>query len=99
MQHKVLQGFDLNTEYGHLAGIIMRKSKVSGRRGTICDSYNVAWEFSALGESSLPSVAHVNASIGGSRVQQIWLFRSSTLPIKKSVAVARQNGRPKGSKK
>jgi hypothetical protein len=57
--------------YGHLVGVIMRKSKVSGRRGTICNSYNVAWEFSALGESSLHCVVPVNASIVGSRAQQI----------------------------
>jgi hypothetical protein len=63
-----------NTEYGNLVGVIMRKSKVSGRRGTISDSYDVAWDFSALGESSLPSVVLVNASIAGSRVQQIQSF-------------------------
>jgi hypothetical protein len=60
-----------NTEYGHLVGVIMRKSKVNGRRCAISDSYNVAWEFSALGESSLPSVVLVNASIVGSQGQQI----------------------------
>jgi hypothetical protein len=69
---------ELNTEYGHLVGVVMEKSKVSGRRGTISDSYDVAWKFSALGESSLPSVVLVNASTVGSRVIQIRSFRSGT---------------------
>ncbi len=57
---------ELNTDHGHVVGVVMRKSKVSGRRGAISDSYNAAWEFSALGETSLPSVVLVNASIAGS---------------------------------
>jgi hypothetical protein len=96
---------ELNTEYEHLVGFVMRKSKVSGRRGTISDSYDVAWEFSALGESSLPSVVLVNASIAGSRVIQIWLFRSGIqellddfVSVDKSIAVSTQKGWPKGPK-
>jgi hypothetical protein len=38
---------ELNMKCGHLVGVIMWKSKVSGRRGTISDCYNVALEFSA----------------------------------------------------
>ncbi len=63
---------ELNADHGHVIGVVMRKSKVGGRRGAISDSYDVTWEFSALGENSLPSVVLVNDSIAGSRVQQLW---------------------------
>jgi hypothetical protein len=69
---------ELNADHGHIVGVIMRKSKFGGRRGATSDSYDVAWEFSALGESSLPSVVLVNASIAGSRVQQLRSLRSGT---------------------
>jgi hypothetical protein len=97
---------ELNADHGHIVGVIMRKSKVVGRRIATSDSYDVAWEFSALGESSLPGVVLVNASIAGSRVQQLRSSRSGTqallddnVTVEESVTVERQRGRPKGSKK
>jgi hypothetical protein len=68
---------ELNRDFGHIIGVVLRKSKMSGRRGITPDCY-VAWEFSALGESSLPSVVLVNASIAGSRVQQLRSLRTGT---------------------
>jgi hypothetical protein len=63
------------------------------------DSYDVAWEFSALGETSLPDVVLVYASIAGSRVQQLRSVRSGTqelldvyVSIEESVAVERRKG-------
>jgi hypothetical protein len=47
---------ELNADHGHIVGVIMRKSKVVGRRSATSDSYDVAWGFSALGETSLPGV-------------------------------------------
>jgi hypothetical protein len=51
-------------------------------------------------------VVLVNASIAGSRVQQLWSLRSGTqellddnVSVEESVAVERRKGRPKGSKK
>jgi hypothetical protein len=96
---------ELNTDYRHLVGVVMRKSKVSGRKGTISDSNDVAWEFSALGESSLPSVVLVNATIAGSQVQQFQSLQSGTqellddfVSVRESIAVGRPKCQPKGSK-
>jgi hypothetical protein len=94
---------ELNADHGRIVGVIMRKSKVVGRRSATSDSYDVAWEFSALGETSLPGVVLVNASIAGSQVQQLWSLRSGTqellddyVSVEDSVAVERRKGRPKG---
>jgi len=78
---------------------------MSGRRGITPDCYDVAWEFSALGESSLPSVVLVKASIAGSKVQQLRSLRTGMqesdefLSFDNSAIMTRPRGRdrPKGS--
>ncbi len=45
--------YHLDNKFGHVVGVVMRKSRgIGSRRGTNGEStYDVAWEFSALGET------------------------------------------------
>jgi hypothetical protein len=48
--------YHLDNKFGHVVGVVMRKSRgIGSRRGTNGEStYDVAWEFSALGETLVP---------------------------------------------
>ncbi len=68
------------------------------------DHYDVAWEFSALGETSLPSLVLVNATIAGNRIQRLRSRAISNTDStdhscnrdNESTVVRRRRGRRKG---
>jgi hypothetical protein len=61
---------ELNSEHGHILGTVMRiaTTRESNKRG---NSYEIAWEYTELGESVIEGAKLVDAAIIGSRIQSI----------------------------
>jgi hypothetical protein len=68
----------LDKVHGHIVGVVMQRSKVQQKTTKANVAYDIAWEHTNLGETSMSSSLLLHGCMGGARILQI---RQGNLPL------------------
>ena len=67
----------IDSMHGHIVGVVMRKSKGKLNNSKATTAYDIAWEHTSLGETSVSSAYLLNGCMVGSRILKLRQQKSS----------------------
>jgi hypothetical protein len=91
--------FSLEPTEGHIVGTVIQRTKVTGRKSAPNISYDIAWEYTGLGESSVPHGFLLEGCQVGSRLATVRKQGNSASNDNIPNDAQRVRGRQKGRKK
>jgi hypothetical protein len=77
----------LDLVHGHIVGVVMRKTKARIRNRKATVAYDIAWEHTSLGESSMSSSYLLNGCLVGARLMLVRQQQSLIYPVMKKISL------------